>query len=48
VINVSLTFVEALPVGILFTLVAAGVLSRKSGERERRSLRWKEIMCCFA
>jgi hypothetical protein len=28
-INIGLTFLEPLPVGILFTLVAAGVLSRK-------------------
>jgi len=28
-VNVSLTFIEPLPVGLLFTLVAAGVLSRK-------------------
>ena len=27
--NIALTFLEPLPVGILFTLVAAGVLSRK-------------------
>ena len=29
VINIAYTFLEPLPVGILFTLVAAGVLSRK-------------------
>jgi amino acid transporter len=28
-VNIALTFLEPLPVGILFTLVAAGVLSRK-------------------
>lgn len=28
-VNVALTFLEPLPVGVLFTLVAAGVLSRK-------------------
>jgi hypothetical protein len=28
-VNMALTFLEPLPVGILFTLVAAGVLSRK-------------------
>jgi len=28
-VNISLTFLEPLPVGLLFTLVAAGVLSRK-------------------
>jgi hypothetical protein len=28
-VNVALTALEPLPVGILFTLVAAGVLSRK-------------------
>ncbi len=28
-VNVALTFLEPLPVGILFTLVSAGVLSRK-------------------
>ncbi len=28
-VNVALTFLEPLPVGLLFTLVAAGVLSRK-------------------
>ena len=29
VINIAFTFLEPLPVGLLFTLVAAGVLSRK-------------------
>jgi hypothetical protein len=28
-VNIALTFLEPLPVGLLFTLVAAGVLSRK-------------------
>lgn len=28
-VNISLTFIEPLPVGIVFTLVTAGVLSRK-------------------
>jgi hypothetical protein len=28
-VNISLTFLEPLPVGIVFTLVTAGVLSRK-------------------
>lgn len=28
-VNISLTFIEPLPVGIVFTLVSAGVLSRK-------------------
>jgi hypothetical protein len=29
VMNIAFTFLEPLPVGLLFTLVAAGVLSRK-------------------
>jgi hypothetical protein len=28
-VNIALTFLEPLPVGILFTLMTAGVLSRK-------------------
>jgi hypothetical protein len=28
-VNIALTFLEPLPVGLLFTLVTAGVLSRK-------------------
>ena len=28
-VNIALTFLEPLPVGIVFTLVTAGVLSRK-------------------
>ena len=28
-INIAITFLEPLPVGLLFTLVSAGVLSRK-------------------
>ena len=28
-VNIALTFLEPLPVGLVFTLVTAGVLSRK-------------------
>lgn len=33
-VNVALTFLEPLPVGLIFTLVTAGVLSRKRKEGE--------------
>ena len=33
-VNIALTFLEPLPVGILFTLVAAAVLSRKRRTEE--------------
>jgi len=35
VYNVGLTFLEPLPVGLIFTLISAGVLSRKRKEEER-------------
>lgn len=33
-VNIAITFLEPLPVGLLFTLVSAGVLSRKRHEKD--------------
>jgi hypothetical protein len=38
VVNVALTFLEPLPVGLVFVLVSAGVLSAQAARRRSRTL----------